>query len=296
MPRRDELLAAAREVIQRSGFASATVGEITRTAGASTGLLNYHFASKDEVVAEAFAAVAREELSELAEVSRRHADPAARLAAYIDLGEWDDRDSWRLWVDAWGEAVHVEALRVTLERLNAGWRAVLADVIADGVSAGRWRCDDPEDTAARLVTAIDGIGLHTTLLDVAPERASAWARRLATLELGIELPPAPQPASPAGPAHETRIPIRARDLDGSDSVDPSVLIGYFQEGRTAWLAAAGRSAKVAQLSVEFMRPLTRADEVAVVRCAAAAPGRTRETVSAGDGTVVAAAAATLEAE
>jgi AcrR family transcriptional regulator len=53
--RRAELLAAARRVIDRRGFAGATVGEITREAGASIGLLHYHFASKDEVVAEAFA-------------------------------------------------------------------------------------------------------------------------------------------------------------------------------------------------------------------------------------------------
>jgi AcrR family transcriptional regulator len=54
------LLDATRRVIQRSGIASATVGEITREAGASLGLLNYHFPSKDDVVAEAFADVARE--------------------------------------------------------------------------------------------------------------------------------------------------------------------------------------------------------------------------------------------
>lgn len=292
--RREELLDATRRVIQRNGFAGATVGEITREAGASLGLLNYHFAAKDDVVAEAFAAVAREELAELADISRRHADPAERLAAYLDLSEWSDRESWRLWVDAWGEAVRAEALRGTLAHFNAGWRAVLAEVLADGARAGRWRCEDPDDAAARLVTVIDGIGLHATLLGVTPERASAWARRLVALELGIELPPPPAPAPPAAPAHETRIVIRARDLDAHGRVDPAVLVGYLQEGRSAWLAAAGLDAAVAQLSIEFLRPLTRADEVAVVSCAPAAATRTRETVAAAGGALVAAASATLE--
>jgi AcrR family transcriptional regulator/acyl-CoA thioesterase FadM len=291
VPRREELLTAARQVIQRSGFAGATVGEITRTAGASLGLLNYHFASKDDVVAEAFAAVAREELAELADISRRYADPAERLAAFLDLSEWSDHESWRLWVDAWGEAVHAEALRETLAHFNAGWRAVLAEVLADGARARRWRCQDPDDTAARLVMAIDGIGLHATLLGVTPERASAWARRLAALELGIELPSPPAPAPPA--VQETRIVIRTRDLDSHGRVDSAVLVGYLQEGRAAWLAAAGLEAAVAQLSVEFLRPLTRADEVAVVRCAPAAAARTRETVAAAGGDLVAAASATL---
>jgi AcrR family transcriptional regulator len=294
VPRREELLTAARQVIQRSGFAGATVGEITRTAGASLGLLNYHFASKDEVVAEAFAAAAQEELAELADISRRHADPAERLAAFLDLSEWSDKDSWRLWVDAWGEAVHAAALRETLVRFNDGWRAVLAEVLAAGVRAGRWQCADPDDAAARLVTVIDGIGLHATLLGVTSERASAWARRLAALELGIELPPPPPPAPLPAPAHETRIVIRTRDLDARGRVDPAVLVSYLQEGRAAWLAAAGLEAAVAQLSVEFLRPLAGGDGVAVVRCAPAAPARTRETVSAPDGALVAAASATLK--
>jgi AcrR family transcriptional regulator len=293
MPRRDELLTAAREVIQRNGFANATVGEITRTAGASLGLLNYHFASKDDVVAEAFAAVAREEQAELADVSRRYADPAERLTAVLEASDWADRASWRVWVDAWGEAVRTEALRETLERFNAGWRAVVAEVIADGVRAGRWRCEDPDDAAARLVMVVDGLGLHATLLGVAPERASEWARRLAALELGIELP-APAPVPSPGPAHEIRIVIRGRDLDGDGTVDPSVVVSYLQEGRTAWLRAAGRAAAVGQLSVEFLRPLTGADEVAVVRCAGTGTGRTRETVATAGGTLVASASATLE--
>jgi AcrR family transcriptional regulator len=74
MRRREELVGAARRVIGRDGFAAATVGEITREAGASLGLLNYHFGSKDEVVAEAFAEAAREELSALEAISRRFED------------------------------------------------------------------------------------------------------------------------------------------------------------------------------------------------------------------------------
>ena len=83
------------------------------------------------------------ELAELQDISRRHDDPADRLAAYLDLEEWADRESWTLWVDAWGESVHLDALRDTLDRFADGWRAVLAEVIADGARQGRWTCADP---------------------------------------------------------------------------------------------------------------------------------------------------------
>jgi AcrR family transcriptional regulator/acyl-CoA thioesterase FadM len=301
---RRELLEATRRVIQRTGIASATVGEITREAGASLGLLNYHFPSKDDVVAEAFAEVGRLELAELADISRRHDDPADRLAAYLDLSEWADRESWSLWVDAWGESVHLDALRDTLDRFNAGWRAVLAEVIADGARQGCWTCSDPADTAARLVAVLDGIGLHSTVhgTDVPPERATAWARRLVELELGVTLPaaPPPLPPRPEGRPHETRIAIRARDLDAYGRVDPAVLLTYLQEARDAWLRArlTGLDARVAHVAVDFRRPLVQRDGTAVVRCVLDAAGRsvvrTRETVATAGGTVVVAASTTLE--
>ncbi len=299
MSTRDALLDATRRVISRSGFAATTVGEITREAGASLGLLHYHFDSKDEVVAEAFAQAAREDLADLRAISLRHEDPADRLAAYLDQSEWQDQDSWRLWVDAWGESVHTPLVRDTLGRFDVGWRAVLAEVIADGVRRGRWECPDPQDTAARLVAVLDGIGLHTTVHgeDVPPERAAAWARRLAELELGVSLPAAPRPVpAVAGRRLETAIAIRARDLDSAGHVDPAVLFTYLEEARAAWLGERLPGVVVAHVTVDFRRPLGRGD-APVVSCELDAIGRasfrTRETVTAG-GAVAVEAATTLE--
>ncbi len=281
MRRRDELVGAARRVIGRDGIAAATVGTITREAGASLGLLNYHFGSRDEVVAEAFEAAAREDLAALEAISRRFEDPAERLAAYLDQSEWADTDSWRLWVDAWGESVHSGLVRDTLARFDVAWRAVLAEVLADGVRQGRWACGDPQDTAARLVAVIDGIGLHATVQDVTPARAASWARRLAELELGVALPPAPPPP-PAivAPVHETRIAVRARDLDARGHVDPAVLFTFLEEARTAWLAGRVPDVVVTHVAVSYRRPLGRA--TVAVTCTLDSLGRasfrTRETI------------------
>jgi AcrR family transcriptional regulator len=299
MRRREELVTAARRVIGRDGFAGATVGTITREAGASLGLLNYHFGSKDEVVAEAFAAAAREDLAALEAISRRHEDPAERLAAYLDQSEWADDESWRLWVDAWGESVHSPLVRDTLGRFDLGWRAVLAEVLEDGVRQGRWQCPDPQDTAARLVAVIDGIGLHTTVHgeDVPPERATAWARRLAELELGVSLPAPPPPLAVASGArvHETRVEIRARDLDAHGHVDPAVLFTFLEESRAAWLGSRVPDAVVTHVAVGYRRPLGRSP--VTVSCTLDAVGRasfrTRETVTTDDGVGVE-AATTLE--
>jgi AcrR family transcriptional regulator len=303
--RRAELIEAARRVIQRRGFAKATVGAITSEAGASLGLLNYHFASRDDVVAEAFAAAAREDLGTLEEASRRYDEPPERLAAVLDLYDWDDRDAWRMWIDAWGEGVHTEALRTTLESFQRGWRAVLANVLADGDRQGSWRCPDPEDVADRLGAALDGIGLHTTLHphDVPFASAAAWARRLTELELGVRLPRAPDtgPRGAAPTPYQARMAIRGRDLDATGRVHPAVLLTYLGEAREAWLEArpsalgAPPSLDVAHVTADFRHPLARRDAEVVVRCAldgiAATSVRTRETIETIDGALVASAAA-----
>ena len=307
--RRAELIEAARRVIQRRGFAKATVSAITGEAGASLGLLNYHFDSRDDVVAEAFAAAARADLDELQAISRRHPDPPARLAAYLDLEAWDNREVWRMWIDAWGEAVHTEKLRSTLEQFERGWRAVLAGVLADGGRHGCWECADPEDTAGRLVAALDGLGLHTTLHpdDVAPEAAARWARRLAELELGVQLPgaPSPDPAGPPPTPHEERIPIRGRDLDATGRVHPAVLLTYVGEVREAWLDARlgglepTPRLEVAHVSADFRHVPARRDAEVVVRCTldglGSAGARTRETIETVGGALVVSAGATVVA-
>jgi AcrR family transcriptional regulator/acyl-CoA thioesterase FadM len=304
--RRAELIQAARHVIRRRGFAKATVGEITREAGASVGLLNYHFASRDDVVAEAFAAAAREELAELEQIARRHADPRAQLAAYLDLEAWADRDAWRMWIDAWGEALHTETLRSTLEEFDSGWRGVLANVLADGDRQGCWRCPDPEDAAGRLVAALDGLGLHSMLhpKEVVPARAATWARRLAEQELGATLPEAPAPTQfdTAPTPYEARIPIRGRDLDATGRVHPAVLLTYLGEAREAWLdarlgVAATPRVEVAHVSADFRHVPTRRDAEVIVRCALDGLGattvRTRETIETVSGELVVSAGVTV---
>ena len=227
--RRAELIEAARRVIQRRGFAKATVGAITGEAGASLGLLNYHFDSRDDVVAEAFAAAARADLDELQAISRRHGDPPARLAAYLDLEAWADRDVWRMWIDAWGEAVHTEKLRRTLEQFERGWRAVLAGVLADGdrrellaLRGSRGRRGAPGRRARRAGAAHDAAprrrrargggalgapaGRARARRDAAGSAGARARGRRADAPRGAHPDPRPRPRrhrarAPGGPAH-----------------------------------------------------------------------------------------------
>jgi AcrR family transcriptional regulator len=305
---REELLAAARRVIRRAGFAGTTVGDITREAGASLGLLNYHFGSKDQVLAEAFDEIARSELAEMEAIARRPDPPARRLAACLDVSDWGDRESWTLWLDAWGASGRVDALRATLGFYADGWRACLAGVIADGVRDGSWACEDPAQSASLIVAMIDGIGLQAMLHpdEVTPERATAWARRVAEAELGVALPaPDAAPAAPPAVAHaafELRLAIRGRDLDAGGAVHPAAQLAYLEEARRGWLAdRLGRApTDLGRVAIDFCAPLREEAGEVIVRCALRRAGRTsvltEETITTAAGDVVARAEATLALE
>lgn len=82
--RRDEILAAARELFLRKGYAATSIADIAAAAGASKAAVFYHFRTKESIAAELlespFTAVSR--LIERAESQRL--SPAQILTDYID--------------------------------------------------------------------------------------------------------------------------------------------------------------------------------------------------------------------
>ena len=271
---------------------------ITREAGASLGLLHYHFASKDEVVAEAFAAGR-------ARGPRRAARPSRAATRTRPTGSprtWTSRSgrtptSWRLWVDAWGESVHSPLVRDTLGRFDVGWRAVLAEVLDDGVRAGPLGVRRPAGHrgAAGRRARRDRAARDAPRRGRAAGARRAWARRLAELELGVTLPgraaAGRRPVAARG--HETRIAIRAarprrarpRRSRGAVHVPRGGARGLARRPRRRT-----RSSRTS--SVDYRRPLGRGDRP-LVSCTLDAVGRasfrTRETIATPTATSSAAA-------
>jgi acyl-CoA thioesterase FadM len=174
-------------------------------------------------------------------------------------------------------------------------------VIADGARDGSWECADPEDVAGLLVALIDGIGLHATLHpDAVPaERAGAWARRAAELELGIDLsaPAAPEPA-PATAATERRMTLRRGERDAAGRLRHAAAAALLAEARCAWLDERVPGATVTRVAVEHRAAPVRGESV-VAGVALAHLGRatirTREELRC-DGELLASAESTLRLE
>jgi len=163
--RRAEILDATRRVVLERGFGHTRIADVATELGVSTGLIHYHFASKDELLAEALRATAAADIRRLEEAVAGHSDPLERLDAvlqeYVPSAEHDQ--SWVLWIDAWGDALRSPRLREISEELDTAWARVLENVIRDGIDAGALKCDDPEASAWRLACLMDGLGVQLTL-------------------------------------------------------------------------------------------------------------------------------------
>jgi AcrR family transcriptional regulator len=106
--RRQQLIDATIETLAQRGYASTTLTEVARTAGLSHGLVNFHFETKEKLLAETLAYLAEEyRLNWLGYLDAVDPSPAAQLDALL-RADLDPKicEPSRLsaWLAFWGEA------------------------------------------------------------------------------------------------------------------------------------------------------------------------------------------------
>ncbi|MGW4565525.1 TetR/AcrR family transcriptional regulator [Streptomyces sp. NPDC004561] len=177
-PPREEVLAAAMDMIAERGLEKLTMAGLGREVGMSSGHLLYYFRSKDELLLRTL------EWSEGrlgAERSRllSRAEPAAeRLAAYVDLYVPDGhRDPhWTLWLEVWNRSQNADDdARARQAAIEGAWHRDLVALIAEGISRGEFRAVDADRFAARLRALLDGFSIHVAIGLRGTDRAQVMA-------------------------------------------------------------------------------------------------------------------------
>jgi AcrR family transcriptional regulator len=209
--RREEILkATCREVVAR-GFGSTRVRDVADALGISTGLVFYHFASKDKLLSEAFRYAAQTDLEQLAAIVEGKQTALERLDRIFRLySPGRSSEAWALWIDAWSQALRSPALQRVSRALDLQWKETVAGVIGDGVLAGECSCPDPSAAAWRLTALLDGLAVQVTVHRGMLSRRDLleWVRVAAAGELGLD------PADARGGLG------KARRLDGSGQAGP----------------------------------------------------------------------------
>jgi AcrR family transcriptional regulator len=186
--RRAEILETTCQVVVERGFAATRVADVANKLGISTGLIHYHFDSKDQLIAEAFQYAAEADLARLEAEVAKEIEPLAKLDLIFQLYTPEEAEpGWMMWIDGWGEALRSPALKAISQDLDLRWKTVLQEIVEAGVAQGRFRCVDPSATAWRLAALLDGLGVQMTVHEdlISHEQLLHLVRTAACAELGL---------------------------------------------------------------------------------------------------------------
>ena len=203
---RTRILAAAVECIVRDGLAQVRMASIARTAGVSSGLLHYHFDTKEHLFGEVLT-YSHEMSAELNQRAMAEAGDGAaeRLSSFLDRCLPSDQqraDEWLLWQELALLCIRDPHLAKVGADLYEDLYVTTADIVRDGVSAGVFDTTlDPRLVAETAVAITDGLGARVLAHD--PQLGIAEARAAIATTVGILVGhdgPLPAPAELAGGA------------------------------------------------------------------------------------------------
>jgi AcrR family transcriptional regulator len=187
--RLDALLRTACDVILARGLPNTRTADVAAAAGVSQALVFYHFESKDRLLARAFAYAAEQDLARLDEIMGSRSAPLSKLKRILKFyAPTGQSKAWAMWIDGWAESMRVAELETVSRRLDLRWKEALTEVVAAGVDAKVFTCDDPRGAAWRLVALIDGLAVQVTVHAkvISRRQLAGWVRTAAARELGLE--------------------------------------------------------------------------------------------------------------
>lgn len=186
--RRAEILEVTCQVVIERGFAATRVSDVANKLGVSTGLIHYHFDSKQQLLAEAFQHAARQEMASLEADLASAPNDIAKLDRVLENYTPGQGDlDWLLWIDSWGEALRNPAMKKISQELDVEATALIERVIREGVASGVFVCPDPSGTSWRLAALLDGLGIQLTVHDgvITRDELLRHVRGVALTELGL---------------------------------------------------------------------------------------------------------------
>lgn len=184
--RREEIAEAAWRVIERNGPEGASLREIAREAGYTTGLITHYFADKRELTAFAFGLMVNRSAARMVE-SLEEAGIVGALAEILPLDDARRRET-TVWLALMGASLTDPDLAAELRQRYRQAREAMLPVFE--ATLGGTRDEDPDIVADELLAVVDGITVDA-LTDperYPPERQLSLLRR-ALERLGLPKEP-----------------------------------------------------------------------------------------------------------
>lgn len=153
--RRRQIVEGLRQVMASRGYERATIAAIAQAAGLTTGLVHYHFRSKQEILLELVESLAGK-LSARYQAMLHEESPQAMLEAFIDsrllTGEGADPEAVACWVTVGTEALRQAEVGEVYRRLMLAQRDMLQAILDRFPHPPK----STEEAATAILAAIEG--------------------------------------------------------------------------------------------------------------------------------------------
>ncbi|MFZ4276785.1 TetR/AcrR family transcriptional regulator [Streptomyces arboris] len=188
--RREEILDATVEQIKQRGIATTRITDVAGALGVSSGLIYYHFATKEQLIEATFTHAVRLELDEARAVLSRPAPALTRMKALLRLYSPTAKAAtgWRLWIDGYSAGLRDKGLRTVMETMDEEWKRIFTSLIGEGMARGEFHCPDARAATWHITLFLDGLSVPMVARRGAlrKDEAAAWMREHTAAALGIE--------------------------------------------------------------------------------------------------------------
>lgn len=175
--RRKQLIEATIDTIARRGIAGTTLAEVTRRAGLSVGLANFHFRSKQTLFEETLRHLAEEHRRAWrSQLDRPGLSDAQRLLAVVEAHfrpRICGRRKLAVWFAFFGDPVWRATYRAIMAEIDTERREVSADLCARIIAANGLEGLDAGAIADTLEALYDGFWLNMLIYPGAFDRDRA---------------------------------------------------------------------------------------------------------------------------
>jgi TetR/AcrR family transcriptional regulator, transcriptional repressor of bet genes len=160
--RQQSIIDATMRCIARYSYSETTIDRICTEAKVSRGLINHHFQSKDELMAQTYKRLAADLLDVSRTAAADAAGPEERLGAIIRVsfeGPIFEPKNVRVWLGFWSVAHSDPVIRKAHKELYASYRQALTKLF-DQIGEARGVPIDSALAALSLTAVIDGFWLE----------------------------------------------------------------------------------------------------------------------------------------
>jgi TetR/AcrR family transcriptional repressor of bet genes len=161
--RRQQLIAATIKCISKKGIGSTTLGDVAQEAGLSQGIVNLHFASKENLFNETLQFLAEDYKAQF-DATLAKAPPAAaeKLLALMEMDlrpSVCDRQKLAVWFAFWGEVKSVPTYQKICEAYDRGYDAAIYDLCQAIIDDGHYANITAQTVTDALSSMTDGLWL-----------------------------------------------------------------------------------------------------------------------------------------